>query len=118
MKLEPVVLFIDEIEVLLGNRGGVGSFSEFKEIKVGEFLTAWDGFGNRGESVVVMGATNRKENLDEAILRRLPLQVKSGIKLYPRVIIDPIEHLFRLKFRSPIAPQEKKYSKQFLIMKK
>ena len=60
---------------MLGNRGGNGSHWDFKETKIGEFLTAWDGFGQTNASVVVMGATNRKGNLDDAILRRLPLQV-------------------------------------------
>lgn len=70
-------MFVDEIEVLLGNRNGDGRvLNEHKEIKIAEFLTAWDGFEqNKGAPVVVIGATNRKECLDAAILRRLPIKV-------------------------------------------
>lgn len=76
-KLAPTVMFVDEIEVLLGNRNGDGRvLNEHKEIKIAEFLTAWDGFEqNKGAPVVVIGATNRKECLDAAILRRLPIKV-------------------------------------------
>lgn len=77
-KLAPTVMFVDEIEVLLGNRNGDGRvLNEHKEIKIAEFLTAWDGFEqNKGAPVVVIGATNRKECLDAAILRRLPIKVE------------------------------------------
>ena len=70
--MEPIVIFVDEIEVLLGSRE---TESEFKNTKIAEFLTAWDGFTKNDAAVVVMGATNRKNHLDDAILRRLPLKV-------------------------------------------
>ena len=69
-----MVIFIDEIEVLLGSRGSF-SQSDFKDTKIAEFLTAWDGFHKTGSSTIVIGATNRKEILDEAILRRLPIKL-------------------------------------------
>lgn len=74
-KLSPMVIFIDEIEVLLGSRGSF-SQSDFKDTKIAEFLTAWDGFHKTGSSTIVIGATNRKEILDEAILRRLPIKIE------------------------------------------
>lgn len=70
-----MVIFIDEIEVLLGSRGSF-SQSDFKDTKIAEFLTAWDGFHKTGSSTIVIGATNRKEILDEAILRRLPIKIE------------------------------------------
>ena len=69
-----MVIFIDEIEVLLGSRGS-GNQSDFKDTKIAEFLTAWDGFHKTGSSTIVIGATNRKEILDDAILRRLPIKL-------------------------------------------
>ena len=69
-----MVIFIDEIEVLLGSRGS-GNQSDFKDTKIAEFLTAWDGFHKAGSSTIVIGATNRKEILDDAILRRLPIKL-------------------------------------------
>jgi len=74
-KLSPMVIFIDEIEVLLGSRGS-GNQSDFKDTKIAEFLTAWDGFHKAGSSTIVIGATNRKEILDDAILRRLPIKIE------------------------------------------
>jgi len=74
-KLSPMVIFIDEIEVLLGSRGS-NYQSEFKDTKIAEFLTAWDGFHKTGSSTIVIGATNRKEILDDAILRRLPIKIE------------------------------------------
>ncbi|CAG5094126.1 Oidioi.mRNA.OKI2018_I69.XSR.g13271.t1.cds [Oikopleura dioica] len=75
-KLAPTVIFVDEIDVFLGNRNDE-SFHEHTQIKIAEFLTAWDGFDqNKGAPVVVIGATNRKDTLDEAILRRLPIKVE------------------------------------------
>lgn len=76
-KLAPTVLFVDEIEVLLGNRdGGFGGMNDHKQIKIAEFLTAWDGFDQSSAPVVVIGATNRKNQLDDAILRRLPIKIE------------------------------------------
>ena len=69
-----MVIFIDEIEVLLGSRGSSNQ-SDFKDTKIAEFLTAWDGFHKTGSSTIVIGATNRKEILDDAILRRLPIKL-------------------------------------------
>ena len=77
-KLAPCVLFVDEIEVLLGNRDNEFSNHNLNQIKIAEFLTAWDGFEkNVGQPVVVIGATNRIKNLDAAILRRMPIKVNT-----------------------------------------
>ena len=81
-----MVIFIDEIEVLLGSRGS-GNQSDFKDTKIAEFLTAWDGFHKTGSSTIVIGATNRKEILDDAILRRLP--IKLGFDRNKSFFINP-----------------------------
>merc|ERR1712048_202554 len=76
-RLSPCVLFVDEIEVLLGNRDVIStSNTDFKQIKIAEFLTAWDGFEKIKKPVVVIGATNKIEQLDRAILRRMPIQIE------------------------------------------
>ena len=69
-RIQPIILFIDEIEVLLGSRSDNSFNNGHKNTLIAEFLTAWDGFQqNNHEAVVVIGATNRKECLDDAILR-------------------------------------------------
>ena len=74
-KIAPCILFVDEIEVLLGNRLDEQSNNNFKQTKIAEFLTAMDGFEKVSQPVLVIGATNLKEKLDSAILRRLPTKV-------------------------------------------
>lgn len=42
-----------------------------------EFMQLWDGMeSHRGSQVLVLGATNRKAELDPAVLRRFTLHIK------------------------------------------
>ncbi len=62
----PSIIFIDEIDAV-GKQRGLGSNDE-REATLNELLTQMDGFdGNSG--VMVIGATNKIEVLDEALLR-------------------------------------------------
>jgi SpoVK/Ycf46/Vps4 family AAA+-type ATPase len=63
------VMFIDECEGVFGRRGGINSDS-FAEELVQAFLAEWVGVGNEDQRVWVVGATNRRELLDEAIVQR------------------------------------------------
>lgn len=74
-KLQPTIIFIDEIDAVLGTRRS-GEHEASGMVKA-EFMTLWDGLtsaNNRGEParIVVLGATNRIHDIDEAILRRMP----------------------------------------------
>lgn len=64
------VIFIDEIEVLGGQRGKHGSHMEYDQT-LNELLVQMDGIGVSGEKVrvLVMAATNRADLLDPALLR-------------------------------------------------
>ncbi len=68
-KHAPSIIFIDEIDAIGGRRGpgGFGSNDE-REQTLNQLLSDMDGF-EPGASVVVMGATNRAEILDAALLR-------------------------------------------------
>ncbi|KAJ5144951.1 hypothetical protein N7448_002343 [Penicillium atrosanguineum] len=74
-KLQPSIVFIDEIDAVLGTRRS-GEHEASGMVKA-EFMTHWDGLtsaNSMGEPqrVVVLGATNRIQDIDEAILRRMP----------------------------------------------
>jgi len=82
-KIAPCIIFLDEIDVILGKRTGAESHQASDSIK-GEFMSMWDGMSTRevtegGEAVVVLGATNRPQDIDPAFLRRMPRQFKIGL---------------------------------------
>ncbi len=64
----PCVMFFDEIEALAPERGGGHGDSRATERVVSQFLTELDGLESL-KGVVVIGATNRKDLIDEALLR-------------------------------------------------
>jgi len=67
---QPSVVFIDEIDSLLSSRSD-NEHESSRRIKT-EFLVQLDGAGPEGgERVLVVGATNRPQELDEAARRRL-----------------------------------------------
>jgi cell division protease FtsH len=65
----PCVIFIDEIDAVGRKRGqGTGGGNDEREQTLNQILVEMDGFeGN--ESVIVLGATNRPDVLDQALLR-------------------------------------------------
>jgi SpoVK/Ycf46/Vps4 family AAA+-type ATPase len=74
-RISPCVIFLDEIDALLGarysSRGGGGDLAHRGVIT--EFMQEMDGLKtSRDSNVVVIGATNRPFDLDDAVLRRLP----------------------------------------------
>jgi len=68
-KAAPCIIFIDELDALGRARGGgvFGGHDE-KEQTLNQLLTELDGFDPR-EGIVLLGATNRPEVLDPALLR-------------------------------------------------
>lgn len=68
-KQAPAIIFIDEIDALGKARGayGIGGHDE-KEQTLNQLLAELDGFDSRS-GLVLLGATNRPEILDPALLR-------------------------------------------------
>ena len=64
----PSILFIDNIEVLGARRGIGGDSTGSSERLLGTLLNEMDGVTSSGD-VLVLGCTNRIEDLDEALLR-------------------------------------------------
>ncbi|KAI3986094.1 hypothetical protein MKX01_031209 [Papaver californicum] len=74
-KLAPVIIFVDEVDSLLGARGG-GSEHEATRRMKNEFMAAWDGLRSKdNQRILVLGATNRPFDLDDAVIRRLPRRI-------------------------------------------
>lgn len=66
----PCIVFIDELDAIGKSRGGVGAMAvhDEREQTLNQLLTEMDGF-NGSHGVIIMGATNRPEVLDQALLR-------------------------------------------------
>ena len=73
----PSIIFIDEIDSILSKRNESENEAT-KRLKT-EFLIQFDGLGsNTNAKLLVIAATNRPMDLDEALLRRLPKRVYCG----------------------------------------
>ncbi|XP_024021965.1 uncharacterized protein LOC21389436 [Morus notabilis] len=71
-KIAPSVIFVDEVDSMLGRRENPGEHEAMRKMK-NEFMVNWDGLRTKDkERVLVLGATNRPFDLDEAVIRRLP----------------------------------------------
>ncbi|XP_062183092.1 uncharacterized protein LOC133887165 isoform X2 [Phragmites australis] len=71
-KISPSVIFIDEVDSMLGRRENPGEHEAMRKMK-NEFMVNWDGLRTKdNERVLVLGATNRPFDLDEAVIRRFP----------------------------------------------
>lgn len=65
----PSIVFVDEIDAVGRQRGaGLGGGHDEREQTLNQILSAMDGFAPN-EAVIVMGATNRPDVLDPALLR-------------------------------------------------
>jgi cell division protease FtsH len=66
----PAIIFIDELDAVGRSRGAAGSIGSHdeREQTLNQILTEMDGFDSDA-NVIVLGATNRPEVLDSALLR-------------------------------------------------
>ena len=68
-KVAPAIIFIDELDAAGRKRGaGIGQGNDEREQTLNQILVEMDGFAGDG-GLVVMGATNRPDILDPALLR-------------------------------------------------
>jgi cell division protease FtsH len=68
----PAIIFVDELDAIgrsrSGNVGGLSGGNDEREQTLNQILTEMDGFAPQ-DNVIVLGATNRPEVLDPALLR-------------------------------------------------
>ncbi|XP_050100944.1 spastin isoform X2 [Anopheles aquasalis] len=74
-ELQPSIIFIDEVDSVLSERSS-NEHEATRRLKT-EFLVQFDGLpaNSEADKIVVMAATNRPQELDEAALRRFPKRV-------------------------------------------
>jgi cell division protease FtsH len=66
---KPCIIFIDEIDAVGRQRGaGINMANDEREQTLNQLLYEMDGFNNN-DDIIVMAATNRKDVLDQALLR-------------------------------------------------
>nr|XP_031833399.1 spastin isoform X3 [Nomia melanderi] len=102
-ELQPSVIFIDEVDSLLSERKD-NEHEASRRLKT-EFLVEFDGLPcNPEERVLVMAATNRPQELDEAVLRRFTKRVYVTLPdLRTRIIL--LKRLLA-KHNDPLTPEE------------
>ncbi|KAG6063296.1 hypothetical protein E4U32_001397 [Claviceps aff. humidiphila group G2b] len=108
-RLEPCVVFIDEADSLLANRGMYSNRNSHRE-HINQFLKEWDGLEETNAFIMV--ATNRPFDLDDAVLRRLPRKILVDLPLpndrtailrllLRDEILDPAVDIKKLAHRTP-----------------
>uniref|UniRef100_A0A8D0DV51 Outer mitochondrial transmembrane helix translocase n=1 Tax=Salvator merianae TaxID=96440 RepID=A0A8D0DV51_SALMN len=77
-KIQPCIIFIDEIDAFLRNRSEADH--EATAMMKAEFMSLWDGLQTGPNcQVMVLGATNRPQDVDPAILRRMATSFQIGL---------------------------------------
>ena len=101
----PCIIFIDEIDAVGRERGaGIGGGNDEREQTLNQLLTEMDGF-KENKGIIVIGATNRIDILDSALLRpgRFDRQITVGLP-------DRLGRLEILKIHSKDKPINKSVS--------
>jgi transitional endoplasmic reticulum ATPase len=79
----PCVIFIDEIDTLAPARGSYQGDSGVSDRVIGQLLTELDGLQS-AEGLLVIGATNRRESIDPALLRSGRIELHMMVDLPDR----------------------------------
>ncbi|KAL4238170.1 hypothetical protein ACF0H5_002882 [Mactra antiquata] len=102
-ELQPSVVFMDEVDSVLCERKE-GENEASRRLKT-EFLVQFDGVsGSTEDKVLIMGATNRPQELDDAVLRRFSKRVYVSMPdKSTRLVL--LKHLLS-KHNNPLSDRE------------
>lgn len=109
-KLKPCIVFIDEADGILGGRGNDNGRPSHRDL-INQFLREWDGM--KETTALIMVATNRPFDLDDAVVRRLPRRMlvdlptekdrEEILKIHlQKEILDPEVSLAKLAADTPL----------------
>ena len=102
----PCIIFIDEIDAVGRQRGaGINMANDEREQTLNQLLYEMDGF-NDNEDIVVLAATNRRDVLDQALLRP---------GRFDRIISVPVPDKFSREKILDFYIKDKKTDKEFNI---
>ncbi|CAG7827608.1 unnamed protein product [Allacma fusca] len=99
-KLQPCIIFIDEIDSLLRLRATQDH--EVTAMMKAQFMSLWDGLiTDPRKTVIVMGATNRPKDMDSAILRRMAAKLN-----IPLPDLNQRKHILDITLRNEVLAAE------------
>ena len=98
-KINPCVVFIDEIDGILGSRNDFDQ-SFVNEIKT-IFLSEMDGIISKSPNVIFIGATNKLSSIDKAIKRRMRLHIE--VPLPDEISREKILNLHLKKYKLDLS---------------
>jgi SpoVK/Ycf46/Vps4 family AAA+-type ATPase len=75
--LQPCVVFLDEADSVFTKR--TEKVNSWERTMVNQFLHEWDNMGTGKDNAFIIVATNRPQDIDDAILRRLPQRIHVGL---------------------------------------
>uniref|UniRef100_A0A0K0DH24 Small ribosomal subunit protein RACK1 n=1 Tax=Angiostrongylus cantonensis TaxID=6313 RepID=A0A0K0DH24_ANGCA len=88
-KFQPTIIFIDEIDSFLRDRQSYDH--EATAMMKAQFMTLWDGFASTNDKIIVMGATNRPQDVDPAILRRMSARFAIPVILRNETVSESVD---------------------------
>jgi SpoVK/Ycf46/Vps4 family AAA+-type ATPase len=97
----PAIIFIDECDSVFARRGGAESDVVAADV-VQAFLPEWDGI-EKTSGIMVIGATNRRDLLDDAIISRFGWETEIGVpgSSERRCILEQELKAVRIKLQLP-----------------